>query len=655
MNKRMPAYPVITHDPFFSIWSFNDDPADGPLYHWGGDFIDNKLWIDADGKLIRLIGSGSAAQKNDKTPVWEITTTRTTLTWELPGISFAVDFLTPALLEKPAVLSRPLTYVIFRAKSTDGREHALRIFSGFDAGITVAAGTDALYRRLAHKDAQVCCTGARDQNPLARTADRIKIEWGYFYAVVPNGQNTLMRCGDLNQALTDFQENNWTPYDEFSRANDTDLQGISLLTGMKATPSGCESYFAIACDDLYAVEFLQQRLDAYWKGSLRDMGELFSAAIADFPVLRQECAAFDARLSADAAAAGGEQYVFLCNAACRQAIAGHKLARDNRGNMLFFSKENDSNGCIATVDVTYPSVPLFFRYAPEFVEGMLRPIFEYASTEKWKFNFAPHDLGRFPRANGQVYGGVALSEIYQMPVEECGNMLILSAALLHYRPETTLVREYQPLLKKWAEYLLEKGYDPEKQLCTDDFAGHLAHNTNLSLKAITALAAYSRIAEYSGINSEAEQYRKAAEEFAARWVVEADDGDHYRLAFDQPGSWSLKYNLFWDKLLGFDLFPPEVAEKEIAFYKKMQNPYGVPLDNRAEYTKCDWILWTATLTGKREDFDALTEPVCRWLNEGVDRCPMSDWYFTTGEGKVCSFRARTVVGGLFAGLLRTCI
>jgi len=233
-----------------------------------------------------------------------------------------------------------------------------------------------------------------------------------------------------------------------------------------------------------------------------------------------------------------------------------------------------------------------------------------------------------------------------MPVEESGNMLILAGALTKVEGNAEYLRKYYPLLKRWAEYLGEKGMDPENQLSTDDFAGHLAHNTNLSIKAIVALGAYAQVARALGEAAEADRYAAKAKQMAAKWPSMAADGDHYRLAFDKPGTWSQKYNLVWDRLLGLNLFPVEVARKEMAYYKQKQNAYGLPLDNRETYTKLDWILWTATMAESQEDFLALVRPVHRFLNGSKSRVPMTDWYWTV-DGTQRGFQARSVVGGVF--------
>jgi hypothetical protein len=154
----------------------------------------------------------------------------------------------------------------------------------------------------------------------------------------------------------------------------------------------------------------------------------------------------------------------------------------------------------------------------------------------------------------------------------------------------------------------------------------------------------------TGHKSEAELYRKTAKEFATKWVDMAADGDHYKLAFDKPGTWSQKYNLVWDRILGFHLFPQDVVKKEIAFYEKKENKYGLPLDNRRDYTKLDWLVWTATLADNHADFEEIVAPAYDWANETPTRVPLTDWYDTV-TGKQQGFQARSVVGGLFIKML----
>jgi hypothetical protein len=295
--------------------------------------------------------------------------------------------------------------------------------------------------------------------------------------------------------------------------------------------------------------------------------------------------------------------------------------------------------------------PQFLLFAPALAKASLVPVLEYAKSDRWKFPFAPHDLGTYPHATGQVYGGGEKSAHDQMPVEETGNMLILLAAIAHADGNADFAAPYWPLVRKWARFLKDEGFDPERQLCTDDFAGHLAHNVNLSAKAIEALGAYAMLCDLRGEKSEADEYRKLALDMAKRWTEAAADGVHLRLAFDKPGTWSQKYNLAWDRALELNLFPRDVINRDVTFYLKKQQKYGLPLDGRKSWTKVDWLAWTASLSGSRTDFDAIIAPLWTFLNETPDRVPMTDFYHTD-TGKRAGFQARSVVGGVFMPMLQ---
>ncbi len=223
-------------------------------------------------------------------------------------------------------------------------------------------------------------------------------------------------------------------------------------------------------------------------------------------------------------------------------------------------------------------------------------------------------------------------------------------AMAHIEGAADYARGHWDTLATWAAYLRTEGLDPRNQLCTDDFAGHLAHNANLSLKAVIGLACYSRLAGALGKKRICVEYGRVAQSMAARWQAMALDGGYSKLAFDRPGTWSLKYNLVWDKILSLGLFEPAIAAAEISNYKRRMKPFGVPLDNRKSYTKADWLVWCATLAESRSDFAALLLPLHKFLNGSPDRVPFSDWY-DAADGTVAGFRARSVVGGVFIKML----
>jgi hypothetical protein len=281
---------------------------------------------------------------------------------------------------------------------------------------------------------------------------------------------------------------------------------------------------------------------------------------------------------------------------------------------------------------------------------MLRPIFRYASSPEWPFEFAPHDAGQYPLLNGQVYGENQLE--YQMPIEECGNILVMMAAICSTQKDVTFALESWSLLEKWAQYLIKTGMDPENQLCTDDFAGHLAHNCNLSIKAIMGITGFAILCSMKGEQKHADELIEEARKMADQWLKMAAKTDGtYRLAFDQENSFSMKYNLIWDKLWGTNIFDISDFRKEFASYLERSNEFGMPLDNRADYTKSDWLVWCATLMDSASDFKQLIAPLYSAYQNSESRVPMTDWY-DTKTAKMIGFQNRTVQGGLFIRLLQ---
>ena len=566
----------------------------------------------------------------------EITATQTKYRFDCGPVSLAVNFLSPLLMNDLDLYSRPLCFVTFIAQSNDGKEHTVKLF--FDQSKDIARNNRSQKMVIGitgHPGLSVLRLGTADQPVLKRKGDDVRIDWGYSILAVKS---------DPNVELPQKRSGLVFSFDSLIRTDEGAANNFQLKIEygkIKSTP--VEKTIVLAYDDLYSIQYFGQNLQAWWKKNFTSAEEMIKKSLDEFTSIEGRCNNFDKQLYDDASIAGGKTYADLCVLAYRQSLAAHKLVRGPNNEILFPQKENFSNGSIWTVDVTYPSAPLTLIYNPALLKGMVEPLMYYSESGKWTKPFPAHDLGTYPLANGQTYPE-------DMPVEEAGNMIILTAAICRAENKFDFAKKHWDVLSKWVEFLVNDGFDPANQLCTDDFAGHLARNVNLSMKAIVGIAAYAQMAKGLNKRGEAGKYHNIATDYAARWMQMADDGDHYSLTFDKKGTWSQKYNLVWDKLLGLGLFPQSVYDKEIKYYLTKQNAFGLPLDSRRTYTKNDWILWTATMANDPEDFEALIKPVYKFATETPTRVLLSDWHETI-DGKQVGFQARSVVGGYFIKML----
>ena len=629
---KLPSYPVITVDPFFSIWSRSDKLNESDTVLWCGIKKPVKGTVTVDGVTYRFLGAGN----EEKIPQvkTEILPYISEYTFENDKIKLIMKTWAPLLLDDFHLLSTPVAYFDFEVQNLSDEEK--------DVAVSVEASEELCYDRKAKQT--VCYTanfggfryakmGRTKQNPLYISGDGVSADWGYY--LISGGDVSASRCGIKSTHTLKVNK----------------VQRFSTL---------------MAYDDIYSIEYFGEKLKGLWTEKFSSIEEAVSYCTENRAELLKRVKAQNELILKDSKEFG-EDYQKILSAAARQVLAAHKLVRNSKGELLYMSKECHSNGCINTVDVSYPALPMYLLYAPELVKAMCTGIFTFANMPLWKADYAPHDIGRYPWADGQVYAlapahhfpnhRISYRRVYkkksmnifmpqfQMPVEECGNMLVMAYSYYKVTGDKEFLKENFALLSKWADFLKMKGIDLDNQLCTDDFAGHLAHNCNLSLKAIVALGAYAQLFD-------APKYAEIAKEMADRWVKEAkkQNAKGWRLTFDHDDSWSMKYNIIWDRLLGLNLFDESVSREEIEVYTEKMNRYGVPLDSRSDYTKLDWMAWTTVMTDNPAYTKAVYVAIANMINESLDRVPISDWYYTS-DGRQAEFQARSVLGGFYINLL----
>ncbi len=661
MQRKLPAYPLFVKDPYFSFWAKTEQTGKESVIFWTGEEKGVYGVARVNGRPYTFLGKIEGVQPAELTHI-SLTAFATECTFQAGDAQLSVRFVSALPPDDLTMLSCPACYLTYEISGADNAEVFLAMrqdvcYSPESAG-EVRGGT------VACNGFTAAFFGLKTQAPFTHNEDVCCADWGYFYL---SGQHAAYTTAE---AFARYVLSGETGENEVVNAPEKYIL---------ASARGNSGMLCVAHDDVASVRYFGKVLRGYFMQENTALDAL-RYTYEQRDAIENAEKKYNERLQ-KAAKMYGEAYRNVLAASLRQSVGAHKLVRSDKGEVLFLSKECNSNGCMATVDVTYPSAPLYLLYNPELLRGMLRPVFAFAKMPAWPYDFAPHDVGTYPLACGQVYGlhmhrnklcgdatesgrrqtrpdiyGLpADAQLYaldgQMPVEESANMLILTAALYKADDDLSLFKQNKKQLRDWVGYLVRLGLYPENQLCTDDFAGHLQNNVNLAIKATVGIASYAMLCGAAGMTAAQKKYREIAESYAQKIAALSEGRDCLPLTWEGGDTFGLKYNLAFDKLLGLGLFPSALCEKEADAYLRRANEYGVPLDNRATYTKSDWLLWAAVLTDDTKKRCAFIELLDRYLQNTPTRVPFGDWYDTVSADSI-SFRNRTVQGGCFILLMQ---
>ncbi len=578
-----------------------------------------------------------------------VTATSSYYTFQCGGIDLDLVFTTPQVMKDLVLFSTPISYISYQARSNDGKEHDVRLFlqTSAEMAIRTTAQSTTTRRKLSN-GYMYFYAGNQSQDVLSHTNDLI--DWGYVYAFSDQKEGHNLRLGEHDAVLREFASTGSVTSPTIAKTSQggtyysivyNDSLGIVNTSGKRA-------FTMLGYDDTYSIQYFKTNRRGYWSNNGKvTITKRFEDLYENYQSIMQQCRNVDREIYNDGYAVGGTKYAEILASVYRQVNAAHKLFTDTKGNLMFMSRENNSGGFINTLDVTYPSQPLYWIYSPALAKAMITPVFEYSALGKWNYDFPNHDLGHYPIANGNHYGNPADGSGSTMPVEQSGNMLTLAAIIATQDGGIEYLRKYLPYMTKWANYLVENGKDPANQLCTDDFMGHSARNTNLAAKAIMGVMSYSEILRMLGDDEQADEYKAKALDMADFWKKNAyttSGGRHYLLNFGANAStWSTKYNLIWDKIWGWDIMK-DARTAEMSFYMNKMKTYGLPLDSRGDLCKSDWQMWVMGFADVTSQRTALINSLWKYINETKSRVPVSDNHYASG-GNQAMFQARSVVGG----------
>ena len=651
---RPPAVPLAVRSMYLSTWSPSNSLAGTWPTFWTGKVNGMTGIVRVDGTPYVFCGAPSGGYALATQVSLTLTATRSTYVLKAGGINLTVSFLSPV---DPNNLQRqcvPMSYITLSAAANDGGSHTVSVYMDISGEWAHGDSTQQInWAQQTVGGMQVLTNQPTNPGVLGEYGDQAS--WGTVVWATDNvsglswqtGSDAVVRGNGAAGALSNTNDTGFRAIN-----NNWPVFGFNRALGTVGSGGSAQVVFVVGHVRTPAVSYLGTNYNAWWTKYWSTWQDMLTWFRNDLGPASSVSTATDNQVNAwavEAVGGGtvGDQYAAICSLALRQAFGGTEMINHN-GTPWVFLKEISSDGNVLTIDVTYPAFPAFLQLSPNYLQMLLAPIFDYVETHTYPKQFAPHDLGSsYPNASGHL-GGTGEED---MPVEESANMLIMAGALIQRLPAaqaTAYAQAHYTILHQWAQYLISALPDPGNQNQTDDFTGFIAHSSNLALKGIVGIAAMGQISLTAGNSADAASFTSKAKSYIATWASSSQDGQHLRLAYDQSGTWSLKYNGFPDRLLNTNLVAPAIQAEEAAWYSGRTSTYGVLLDNRNDYTKTDWELWTAAfLQNQTATRNALITGIYNFANSSSSRVPFTDWY-TVASANQRGFQNRPVIGGLFA-------
>ncbi|TVY81710.1 Glutaminase A [Lachnellula suecica] len=676
---RPPAIPLAVKSPYLSSWLpvGKDGGAGGTLagtwpQFWVGG---NTGWtglIKVDGKSYTWMGNpriNNVFPPNVDQISFEYTSTRSTFMMNVENkILMNVTFVsptTPTDLRRQSVIG---SYLEVTVASADRQSHNVQLYTDTSAE-WAAAGNGNKLAQASNPLSFISVPCFSNQNGIASHRFWLQqqsefnqdvdgnddADWGYWYYSTAATASMTYESGTDQNVRQHFlstgklQNTEDTNYRAIN--NDWPVFGLANDLG-NVGDDGITTLYTIVHAQQNAISFngaggKTVSVPSLWTSYFRSDADLVNFFHNDYV---NEVGAVDHAIAHDALAAGGQDYLTITSLSVRQAFAGVQLCGTIDKPYLFL-KEISSDGNLQTVDVLFPSIPIFLYANPILIKYMLDPLYENQEAGLFPQKYSIHDLGsHYPQATGHPSG-----DGEEMPVEECGNMIISTLAYAQRAADKSYLSQHYPLMQQWTEFLVTDALIPDNQLSTDDFQGRLANQTNLALKGIIAIEAMSVIAKLVGKDADATKYTNIAHDYINKWqklaVVTTAKLPHTNLDYQDSNSHGLLYNLYADKLLGLNLVPQSIYDMQSEFYPTIAQEYGVPLDSRNTATKTDWQMWASAISSPSTQtmFNSL---LVKWINATPTKGPFSDLIdvVTSGYGGGQQFRARPVVGGHFAAM-----